>query len=158
MKYWSRGSIQSARTIALAALLSILAPAAAHAQSRDAPFQFGILGDIPYTKVQEQQYRNVLEAINRSDLAFVVHIGDFEQDARRYDPALHSMPCVDENFKSILESFQSSKHPFILTPAITTGPIATSCRHPRLIHSRPWQRFARCSFPRDAASASAPSL
>ena len=116
MRYWSRGSIQSARTMALAALLSILASAAAQAQSRDTPFQFGILGDIPYTKVQEQEYRNVLEAINRSDLAFVVHIGDFEQDARRYDPALHSMPCVDENFKSILDSFQRSKHPFIFTP------------------------------------------
>jgi len=26
------------------------------------------------------------------------------------------MPCVDENFKTILDSFQSSRHPFIFTP------------------------------------------
>jgi hypothetical protein len=98
MKYWSRGSTLSA------------------AQSLDAAFQFGILGDMPYSKTQEREYQNVLEALNRADLAFVVHVGDFEQDARRYDPALHSMPCVDENFKIILDSFQRSKHPFIFTP------------------------------------------
>ena len=118
MGYWhSRsGTTLSIGMIALPVLLSFLAPLAGHTQSRDTAFQFGILGDIPYTKVQEQEYRRVLEALNRTDLAFVVHIGDFEQDARRYDPALHSMPCVDENFKTILDSFQSSKHPFIFTP------------------------------------------
>jgi predicted phosphodiesterase len=116
MAYWLRGSTVSAITIALLVLPSILAPVAGNAQTRDSAFQFGILGDMPYTKAQEPEYRRVLEALNRADLAFVVHIGDFEQDARRYDPALHSMPCVDENFKTILDSFQSSKHPFILTP------------------------------------------
>jgi len=118
MGYWlgRRGSTHSARTIEFIFLLSILAPVAAHTQTRDTAFQFGILGDTPYTIVQEPEYRQVLEALNRADLAFVVHIGDFEQDARRYDPALHSMPCVDENFKTILDSFQSSKHPFIFTP------------------------------------------
>ncbi len=118
MGYWlsRRGTTPSTRTIAFLFLLSILGPVAAHAQTRDAAFQFGIIGDTPYTKVQEPEYRQVLAALNRMDLAFVVHIGDFEQDARRYDPALHSMPCVDENFKTILDSFQSSKHPFIFTP------------------------------------------
>jgi hypothetical protein len=118
MVYWlsRRVTTLSTRTIALLVLLLILTPVAAHTQTRDTAFQFGILGDIPYTKVQEQEYRRVLEALNGADLAFVVHIGDFEQDARRYDAALHSMPCVDENFKTILDSFESSKHPFILTP------------------------------------------
>ena len=161
MGYWhSRsGTTLSIGMIALPVLLSLLAPLAGHAQSRNTAFQFGVLGDIPYTKVQEQEYRRVLEALNRTDLAFVVHIGDFEQDARRYDPALHSMPCVDENVKTILDSFQSFQGIRSSSrPAITTGPIVTSCRRPRLIHSRPWQRFAQCSSPRDAASASAPFL
>jgi hypothetical protein len=99
---------------AFAAIVGILIGPVAHAQNR--AFQFGLIGDMPYSKAQEQEYRRVLQALNRADLAFVVHIGDFEQDARRYDPALHSMPCVDENFKTVMDSFQSSKHPFILTP------------------------------------------
>src|SRR5712692_8317121 len=98
-RFGHRGTTLSVKKIALSVLLSILVPAAGHAQTRNTAFQFGILGDTPYTKVQEPEYRRVLDALNRADLAFVVHIGDFEQDARRYDAALHSMPCVDENFK-----------------------------------------------------------
>src|SRR5262245_34135799 len=108
--------LRGAAITAVSVFLSMLCPAAGDAQSRVTAFQFGIIGDMPYSKAQEPEYQRVLEALNRADLAFVVHVGDFEQDARRYDPALHSMPCVDENFKKILASFQSSKHPFILTP------------------------------------------
>src|SRR5947207_11891322 len=79
MAYWLRSSTVSAITIALLVLPSILAPVAGNAQTRDSAFQFGILGDMPYTKVQEPEYRRVLEALNRADLAFVVHIGDLSK-------------------------------------------------------------------------------
>lgn len=104
------------RGAATTALFALLSPLTSYAQPQATAFQFGIIGDMPYSKAQEPEFGRVLEALNRDNLAFVVHVGDFEQDARRYDLALHSMPCVDENFKRILDSFQSSTHPFILTP------------------------------------------
>lgn len=90
---------------------------AGSAQAQTA-FQFGLIGDMPYTKVQEREFANVLAELNRADLAFVVHIGDFQFDARPYnrDPSVAAMPCVDDSYKSIYSTFQSVKHPFVLTP------------------------------------------
>lgn len=81
-------------------------------------FEFGLIGDMPYTKVQELEYQRVLAALNSADLSFVAHIGDFQFDATPYNrnPAIASKPCVDENYKAIYDSFQSIRHPFILTP------------------------------------------
>ncbi|MBE0612717.1 MAG: hypothetical protein IH604_03510 [Burkholderiales bacterium] len=90
--------------------------AVGNAQER--AFDFALIGDMPYTKVQEKEYQRVLAALNAADLAFVAHIGDFQFDARPYNrnPKLASMPCVDENYKAIFDSFQSVRHAFILTP------------------------------------------
>jgi hypothetical protein len=103
------------RAIAAMFMLMVLARGAA-AQER--AFDFALIGDMPYTKVQEIEYQRVLAALNAADLAFVAHIGDFQFDATPYNrnPALASMPCVDENYKAIYDSFQSIRHPFILTP------------------------------------------
>jgi len=92
------------------------ATAAGFAQER--AFDFALIGDMPYTKVQEREYQRVLAALNANDLAFVAHIGDFQFDATPYNrnPAVASMPCVDENYKAIHESFQTIRHPLILTP------------------------------------------
>ena len=81
-------------------------------------FSFGIIGDMPYTKVQEREYQNVLATLNAAELAFVVHVGDFQFDARPYNqnPSIASMPCVEENYQAIYDSFQSVRHPFVLTP------------------------------------------
>jgi hypothetical protein len=89
---------------------------AAFAQQR--AFDFALIGDMPYTKAQEQEYQRVLAALNATDLAFVAHIGDFQFDATPFNrnPAIASMPCVDENYKAIFDSFQSMRHAFILTP------------------------------------------
>lgn len=88
----------------------------AFAQQR--AFDFALIGDMPYTKVQEQEYQRVLNALNATDLAFVVHIGDFQFDATPYNrnPSIASMPCVDESYKAVFDSFQSVRHAFILTP------------------------------------------
>jgi hypothetical protein len=104
----------------IVAALSLLpgAFAAADAQAQERTFQFALIGDMPYTKIQEREYQSVLKALSASDLAFVAHIGDFQFDARPYnqDPSRASMPCVEENYKAIYDSFQSVRHPFILTP------------------------------------------
>jgi hypothetical protein len=95
--------------------LSLLVAGGAQAQTS---FDFALIGDMPYTKVQEQEYQRVLTALNAADLRFVIHIGDFQFDATPYNrnPSLASMPCVDESYKSIYDSFQTIRHAFVLTP------------------------------------------
>ena len=85
---------------------------------QDRAFDFALIGDMPYTVVQEKEYQRVLSALNANDLAFVVHVGDFQMDPRGYNPnpALSSMPCVDENHQAIFDSFQTVRHPLIFTP------------------------------------------
>ena len=99
-------------------LISLTAIGDANAQMQKRAFQFGLIGDVPYTTVQQQEYQRVLAALNKADLAFVVHVGDFQNDPRGYypDPAIGLLPCLDDNYKAIYDSFQSVKHPFILTP------------------------------------------
>jgi hypothetical protein len=96
----------------------VLFAAAGNAGAQERAFDFALIGDMPYTKVQEREYQRVLAALNAADLAFVAHIGDFQFDARPYNqnPASASMPCVDENYKEIYDSFQTIRHAFILTP------------------------------------------
>ncbi len=96
----------------------VLVTAASSATAQERAFDFALIGDMPYTKVQEREYQRVLAALNIADLAFVAHIGDFQFDARPYNqnPASASMPCVDENYKAIYNSFQTIRHAFILTP------------------------------------------
>jgi len=100
------------------ALLLLVAFAGTEAGAQQRAFDFAIIGDMPYTRVQELEYQRVLGALNAAELALVAHVGDFQFDARPYNqnPAIASMPCVEENYKAILDSFQTVRHPFILTP------------------------------------------
>jgi len=103
--------------IAAVAVLSALSGCAAIAPSQGR-FDFALIGDMPYTHVQQKEYQRVLGELNAADLAFVAHIGDFQFDARPYnrDPSSAIMPCSDESYRLIYDSFQSVQHPLILTP------------------------------------------
>ncbi|MGH8766531.1 MAG: hypothetical protein ACRET8_12525, partial [Burkholderiales bacterium] len=103
--------------IAIVAVLSAVSGCATMVPS-EGRFDFALIGDMPYTHVQEKEYQRVLGALNAADLAFVVHIGDYQFDARPYnrDPSSAIMPCSDESYQLIYDSFQSLKHPLILTP------------------------------------------
>jgi hypothetical protein len=107
----------SVTKLILAGLSTAVIALSADASRAQNAYQFALIGDMPYTKVQEREYGFVLAELNRSDLAFVVHIGDFQFDARPYNqnPSAASMPCVDDNYKAIYDSFQTIRHPFILT-------------------------------------------
>jgi hypothetical protein len=107
-------------------LLTSLTFACGSVAAQDRSFDFALIGDMPYTKVQEREYQRVLEALNAADLAFVAHIGDFQFDARPYNqnPASASMPCVDDNYKASLSSFQSIRHPCSTRSTMAT-PTAT---------------------------------
>lgn len=103
--------------LAVATMVSVLAGCATKAPS-EGRYDFALIGDMPYTHVQQKEYQRVLGALNAADLAFVAHIGDFQFDARPYNrnPSAAVMPCSDESYQQIYESFQSLKHPLVLTP------------------------------------------
>lgn len=68
-------------------------------------FTFAVLGDAPYDKLEEIQYRLVLESLNAHDLSWVIHVGD-----------IFWRPCTDEHYQEALERFNSLRHPVIYTP------------------------------------------
>jgi hypothetical protein len=71
------------------------------------PFTIGLIGDLPYTPREEQQFPNLIADLNRSDVAFVVHDGDIKSGAAI---------CDDAVLQSRLGMFQQSKHPFVFLP------------------------------------------
>jgi hypothetical protein len=107
----------SVATRGIAFAVALLAAASA-VDAQERAFDFGLIGDMPYSRIQEQQYGRVLDELNRTELAFVIHVGDMQADPRLYnrDPSAASKPCVEENLKALLGSFQGLRHPFILTP------------------------------------------
>jgi predicted phosphodiesterase len=100
----------------VAAVVSLTSVSVLGAQSQK--FQFGVIGDTSYSKVAEQEFDRLMAALNKENLALVVHVGDFEADPNPYErnPDKIAMPCTDENFQRVLATFQKSAHPFILTP------------------------------------------
>ena len=119
-----------------------LATRAQQSPSQDGSFQFGLIGDMPYTHVQEQQYQRVLAALNTVDLAFVVHVGDTQNDPRGYypNPSVGLLPCTDENYKTIFDLFQSMRNPFILTPGDNDWADCHLVREPKI---DPLERLAK---------------
>jgi len=85
-----------------------LALTAALAQAQPGErFSFAVIGDTPYSFGEEWMFADMLKDIDREDLAFVVHIGDFKNG---------SSPCSDALFAQRLQQFQSVRHPFIYVP------------------------------------------
>lgn len=78
-------------------------------------FEFGVIGDAPYVLDEEAKVTAVIAEMNRSDLAFVIHVGDIQADPRV--PFRGGVPtCTDESLQRRMEIFEASRHPFILTP------------------------------------------
>jgi hypothetical protein len=75
-----------------------------HAGAR---FSFAIIGDTPYGFGEEWMFADMLKDIDREDLAFVVHIGDFKSS---------NSPCSDALFAKRQQQFQAVRHPFIFVP------------------------------------------
>ncbi len=111
------GAVGAIATLPLIQACSGAAPLQANGRGGGG-FEFGVVGDIPYTRAQEAEYARVMEAINARNLAFVTHIGDCMFDPRPYEnnPALARMPMTDENYAYVLGTFQSCRHPLVLTP------------------------------------------
>jgi hypothetical protein len=103
---------------AILAFVSLILLATLTVQAQDRAFHFGVMGDTGYTREDIEGFRRLLTAVNETDLAFLVHVGDFENDGRAYtrNTSAGPMPCTDEIFKALHDSFQSVRHPLILTP------------------------------------------
>jgi hypothetical protein len=74
------------------AVLALLIASPAHAQSES--FRFGAIGDTSYSKRGEQEFDRMLDAMNKNNLAFIVHVGDFQADPRPYQRAPDRIPCL----------------------------------------------------------------
>jgi hypothetical protein len=70
-------------------------------------FHFGLIGDQEYDAAGEAAFPALLAALDREDLAFVIHDGDIKPG---------SSPCTDGLFQKRLAEFNASRHPFIYTP------------------------------------------
>jgi hypothetical protein len=68
---------------------------------------FALIGDLGYRADEEPLMQNVLDDLNKSALAFVVHVGDL---------AVPPRACTDEHLKRRLDQFRASAHPFVFTP------------------------------------------
>jgi Calcineurin-like phosphoesterase len=112
----ARGHWRIVSNALVATIVSIAFLAIADAQNQK--FQFAVIGDTSYSKVGEQEFDRLMAALNKENLAFVIHVGDFEADPTPYErnPDKVTMPCTDENFQRVLTTFRKSANPFILTP------------------------------------------
>jgi hypothetical protein len=70
-------------------------------------FSFGLIGDLPYSAKEEEQFPYLIQELNLNPLAFVVHVGDIKRGGSRCDNSVYAQR---------LKAFQVSTHPFILIP------------------------------------------
>lgn len=96
-----------------------------------ADFTFAAFGDTPYTEEESERLPDLIAEMNREDLAFVVHVGDFKAASER---------CSDAVFLQRREWFDLFHHPFVYVPGDNDW---TDCR--RFLAGRydPLERLAR---------------
>jgi len=99
--FWFRNSV-----LVLALGLAVgMAPAKAEPY---APFAFVAIGDMPYTLPQDyEKFDRLIGAINAEKPAFTIHVGDIKSG---------STHCTDENFRKVLDQFQTFDGALIYTP------------------------------------------
>ena len=68
---------------------------------------FAVIGDAPYSHAEEPVFLDLVQALNKEGLAFVVHVGDFKSG---------SSPCDDATYAQRRKWFDGSAHPLIYTP------------------------------------------
>ena len=119
----------------MAALCLALSVPAAAAEPEEQPpvveYSFAALGDAPYNTDEEQQFIAMLAEMNRSNLAFAVHVGDFKSA---------TAVCSDEMYFQRRDWFRLSHHPFVYVPGDNDW---TDCYRPFLAGRDPLERLAR---------------
>ena len=112
-------------------------------------FEFGVIGDQQYTAEDERKFPNLISALNDANPAFVVHVGDFQDDYNGYKEGDGNPPCTDETMAHLKRMFQTSKQPFIVTPGDNEW---TDCHKRKFNPFDPLERLAKVRevfFPND---------
>jgi hypothetical protein len=86
-------------------------------ESQTGRFEFGLIGDLPYTVEDERKFPNLIEDMNNANLAFVIHDGDFWWDGAGWNEKVGGLPpCSDAAFQDRIKLAHMSRHPFIFIP------------------------------------------
>lgn len=93
-------------------IASIVAVALSLAGCASAPthpdaYSFGVMGDTQYNAGDEKAFTDMMKQVDREDLAFVVHVGDFRGGNHE---------CSDALFAARKSEFDASAHAFVYTP------------------------------------------
>lgn len=73
----------------------------------DGSFAFALLGDTPYSRLEELRLVEVLTQLDADRLAFVLHVGDIKGGRE---------PCSDTLLQHRRQILDGSAHPLVLTP------------------------------------------
>jgi hypothetical protein len=95
-------------------------------------FEFALIGDQQYNAESEMQFPQLMADIDRAEVAFVVHLGDFKAGT--------SQLCDDKLFQSRRQQFDSSRQPFIYTPGDNDW---TDCHNEKTGRYDPVERLAK---------------
>ncbi|MGE5524200.1 MAG: hypothetical protein ACM3SS_10825 [Rhodospirillaceae bacterium] len=115
----------------IAFLPAITTAAEPWTDAQDVEYSFAALGDTPYNTDEEQQFIAMLAEMNRSSLAFVVHVGDFKSA---------NAVCTDELYLQRRDWFRLSHHPFIYVPGDNEW---TDCWRPFAAGRDPLERLQK---------------
>jgi len=91
-----------------------------------------LVGDQQYNPESDAKFPHIMDGLNRSNFAFVVHVGDFKGGI--------APPCDDGLFKLRKEQFDASRHPFVYTPGDNDW---TDCHDPKAGGYDPVERLAK---------------
>jgi hypothetical protein len=99
----------ASRPILLLLAATLVVTALTTGRVRSAPerpplLDFALIGDTPYTALEEIAFDGMMADLDGKPLAFVVHVGDFKNGGS---------PCTDELFRQRFELFNASAHPFV---------------------------------------------
>ena len=96
-----------------------------------APFDFVVLGDMPYFLPADYgRFEALIGAVNRHRPRFSVHVGDIKSG---------STPCTEEAYRKIFAEFQLFEQPLIYTPGDNEW---TDCGRPLAGRYDPEERLA----------------
>ena len=95
-------------------------------------FSFALMGDQQYNAREEALFPQMLDAVSKEQLEFVVHVGDFKAGG--------NAPCTDALFMQRKTEFNRSRHAFIYTPGDNDW---VDCRRTSNGASDPLERLAK---------------
>ena len=104
--------------VLVAAFASTAAFAEPKAKSGSRAFEIGLIGDIPYNALQEEQTARLFQELDGEKLAFITHDGDIKSG---------SSACTDDVYQREFRRFEGSNNPLVYTPGDNEW---TDCHRP----------------------------